>query len=138
MYLIINTIEEKKTVVGLARNEREFWFESAAVDFRQSEQILPLLDKILKKRRIKVSEIKGVIVVSGPGSFSAARSGVIFGNAFGFALNISVVGIKKTEFKNSADLIKQGIKKLKVVKKFKIITPLYDGEPNIGIKKHKS
>lgn len=55
-----------------------------------SQAILPQIVKILKKNRIKISELSGIEVNTGPGSFTGTRVGVAIANALGFALDIAV------------------------------------------------
>jgi len=41
--------------------------------------------------------IKGVIVVKGPGSFTSLRIGVSVANALGYALGVPVAGVEKPD-----------------------------------------
>lgn len=73
---------------------------------------------ILKQLKIKQSELRGIIVFVGPGSFTGLRIGISFANALAYALNIPIYETKKKE-----DL---GLSKPK-----KIATPFYGAEPHI-------
>ena len=55
-----------------------------------SQTLLPLVNKILKKNKIKFANISQIKVNTGPGSFTGTRLGVSVANALGFALNIPV------------------------------------------------
>ena len=59
----------------------------------ESEKLLPTISKLLKRAKKKWSDIKRIIVVNGPGPFSAVRIGVTDANVLGFALKIPVFGI---------------------------------------------
>ena len=64
----------------------------------ESEKLLPTISKLLKRAKKKWSDIKRIIVVNGPGPFSAVRIGVTDANVLGFALKIPVFGISSEKF----------------------------------------
>lgn len=59
-----------------------------------SQVLLPMIDKILKKNNLIVSDLTSIEVNPGPGSFTGTRVGVSVANAIGFALDIPVNGKK--------------------------------------------
>lgn len=75
-----------------------------------SQVLLPMIEKILKKNKLKVSELKAIEVNPGPGSFTGTRVGVAVANALGFALNLPV----------------NGSPRYKAGKKGKIALPIYE------------
>lgn len=87
MKLFIDTSNNQKTIVGLDDNRLE-----KATGPDKSQQVLLLIDKILKSQKKKISEITQIEVVTGPGSFTGLRVGVAVANALAFALKISVNG----------------------------------------------
>ena len=87
MKLYIDTSNNQKTIVGLDDNRLE-----KATGPEKSQQVLMLIDKILKEQKKKISEIIQIEVVTGPGSFTGLRVGVAVANALAFALKISVNG----------------------------------------------
>lgn len=95
------------------------------------DKIVFLIDKILKKNKKMAEGIGGVAVVSGPGSFTAVRSGVVAANMLGNLLQVPVVGVKGEEFKNEKEFLKIGYERMAKVKKGKIVLPAYGKEPNI-------
>ncbi|MFH1226220.1 MAG: tRNA (adenosine(37)-N6)-threonylcarbamoyltransferase complex dimerization subunit type 1 TsaB [bacterium] len=135
MYLFINTASNDKITVALAKAG----FLSAISQparRRQSEKLLPAIAKLLKQNKTSFhppagGNLKGIIVASGPGSFTSLRIGIAVANTLGYCFNLPVVGVKEKE--NSEEMIKEGIKKLKKIKKFKVVLPFYGGEPNITI-----
>jgi hypothetical protein len=127
LVLIINTAFLEKISLILSDG---FAFRKKVVR-AHSDKILFFIDKLLQKNKIKIDDIKGVIAVSGPGSFTAVRLGVTVANTFGFALHVPVADMKLTEFKNDQELIKIGFQQLRKTKVGKIVFPFYGGEPNI-------
>ena len=59
-----------------------------------SQVLLPMIVKILKKNKLKFSELTAIEVNVGPGSFTGTRVGVAVANALGYALNLPVNGKK--------------------------------------------
>lgn len=95
----------------------------------QAEELLPLIDDILKKNKISLDEIKKIQVVNDgdeASSFTALRIGVVTANALGYALGIPVEGTNRKKDK----LVKKNVK-------FSIVEPKYNKGPNITKKKVK-
>lgn len=59
-----------------------------------SQVLLPMIVKILKKNKIKFSDLTAIEVNLGPGSFTGTRVGISVANALGYALNLPVNGKK--------------------------------------------
>ncbi len=112
MELLIDTTQQGKIVFGLfgqnsrllARQEKNFQ--------KISEHLLPELAGFLKKHKVKIKELKKILVNPGPGGFSATRTGVATANALAYALGIPVA-------EWPAGKIKQ------------LILPKYNKKPNI-------
>jgi tRNA A37 threonylcarbamoyltransferase TsaD len=96
----------------------------------QAEKLVPAIDELLKKNKIKLSALTKIIVAPRGGSFTSLRIGVITANALAFALKIpveaeSVVGVDGKK-------IKINTKKFGI---YSLVEPSYEREPNIGISK---
>lgn len=57
-----------------------------------SQVLLPMIIKILKKNKLKFSDLTAIEVNPGPGSFTGTRVGVTVANVLGYVLNIPVNG----------------------------------------------
>lgn len=57
-----------------------------------SQVLLPLIQRLLKKRKLKLSELTSVNINPGPGSFTGLRVGVAVAQSLGFALDLPVNG----------------------------------------------
>ena len=97
----------------------------------RKDVLLLLIDKIFKKNKKEAGKIGGIAVVSGPGSFTAVRSGVVAANLLGSLLKVPVIGLKQEEFKSEIDFLKIGYEKMMKSKGGKIVLPAYGREPNI-------
>lgn len=95
MILHINTKDQKIIRVSLKDNGKVIKSLSKENEFG-SQVLLPLIDNIIKQKKLNYKDLKGIEVEIGPGSFTGLRVGVSLANALGFALNIPVNG-KKVE-----------------------------------------
>lgn len=81
-----------KTTVGLDDD-----FITKLTGFDKSQQVLNLINQILKKNKKTLKEITAIKVETGPGSFTGLRVGLAVANALGWALKIPVNGKKVGE-----------------------------------------
>jgi len=164
MILYIDTSNAEIMTVALGEDGKAVAKRSLKAKYKQAEKLLPAIDMLLKKsiprttfrtRKVvrgkvhRTLDLKGIVVVNGPGPFTALRIGVATANALGYCFKIPVVGIKSTEFNNLDEMIKEGEKRIKKVEnkrskhsigsawsaKQNIVEPEYGQEPNITIKK---
>ncbi len=99
-----------------------------AISYNENYKTAALLEQFLKRSKVRLSEVKKIIVCSGPGSFTGIRVGIALAQAMGFALRIPVVAIKKSA-------VPKDLQKLKTLKNSKHITLHYGAKPNITKKK---
>ena len=62
-----------------------------------SQNIIPLVDCVLKENNLSLHEVDGIACVVGPGSFTGIRIGVSVANAFGFSLSKPLLSINTFE-----------------------------------------
>jgi len=67
-------------------------------------RLMPAIDNILKDAGVKVSDLNGIIVANGPGSYTGLRIGVSTAKAMSWALNIPVISV------SSLSLIARSVK----------------------------
>ena len=90
-----------------------------------SVQLPAAIDKLLKNSNSEYSDLTGIIVYEGPGSFTGLRIGITITNAIAHKLAIPIVGSTGDEW------IELGVEKLKSAKPGSIVMPVYGGEANI-------
>jgi tRNA threonylcarbamoyladenosine biosynthesis protein TsaB len=90
-----------------------------------SVQLPAAIDELLKESDSDYSNLTGIIVYEGPGSFTGLRIGITIANTISHKLNIPIIG------STSEDWIMDGIEKLKSAKSGVIVMPVYGGEANI-------
>ena len=103
--------------------------------YKQSELLLKTINDLLESQSKELADLTGIIVVSGPGAFSALRIGVTTANALAYSLNIPVVGVEVDESTKIEGIWEEGTNLLKNKKKFdmtSVVIPQYGREPNIS------
>jgi tRNA threonylcarbamoyl adenosine modification protein YeaZ len=63
-----------------------------------SEKILETIDEVIQKADIQLSDLKNVVVIKGPGSFTGLRVGIAVANQFAHQLNIPIIGLQTEEW----------------------------------------
>jgi len=133
MFLYINSVQVEGLVLALINNQGQILeFKKIKARYKQSEKLLVKIEKIVGR---KLKNLRGVIVVKGPGSFTALRIGLTTANVLAWSLSIPIVGLELNDGLSDKELIAKGYQQIIKKKKFKIILPLYGQEPNITLKK---
>jgi tRNA threonylcarbamoyladenosine biosynthesis protein TsaB len=91
--LIIDTSSNQEILIGIKIGDREDIIKET-IGQNKAQVALPLIEKILNKHKLKLSDLTNIQVNTGPGSFTGLRVGVAIANTLGYALNISVNGKK--------------------------------------------
>ena len=123
MTLYINTVSAEEILIALNDGKKIVVQKKISAPRRQAEKLLPAIETLLKKQKIKLSQLKKIVVANQGGSFTSLRIGVITANALAYALRIPVEAEPQGQPTNK----KFGI--------YSLVEPLYDREPNIGISK---
>lgn len=87
--LIIDTSDSSQTVVGLEIGSKKYFLKEKTGNLK-SQNLLPLIEKILTKNRLTLKDLTGIKVNTGPGSFTGLRVGISVANALAFSLKIPV------------------------------------------------
>ncbi len=90
-----------------------------------SEELLTKLQEVVAGSGISFQELTGIIIFSGPGSFTSLRIGHTVANALAASLEIPIAGVQ------GDDWLKIGVERLKSAKVGDIALPYYGGEAHI-------
>ncbi len=132
MKLIVSTESNQKFSIGLADASQLIDFELVEKPFMQSELVLKTIDKFFSKYKVSIKNLEEIIVISGPGDFSAVRIGISIANALAYAWNISVKAVESEKnYKSEEKKLKEVLKMSEQIKVSKIAKPVYIAEPNI-------
>ncbi|PIZ00861.1 tRNA (adenosine(37)-N6)-threonylcarbamoyltransferase complex dimerization subunit type 1 TsaB [bacterium (Candidatus Howlettbacteria) CG_4_10_14_0_8_um_filter_40_9] len=129
--------------ISLADDEKVFDEESWEVIRNLSDKLLPNIEKLMAKNKVKPEDLNGVIIYLGPGTYTGLRVGVTVANAFAYSLDIPIAGVKGKSFGNEKfivselkpidleKLLAKG-KKILANKSEKSVAPFYGKKPNVG------
>ncbi len=131
MILYINTCERDKIELALI-SKQDVFLLNKNIGNKQSENLLELLNKFLKSKKIKLDKLGKIIVNTGPGSFTSVRIGVVLANTLSFSLKIPVVGISNRVLSTNKDFFE--ISNLEPESEF--VKPYYYKDANITNSKH--
>jgi len=92
MKLYLDTRNNRKTIVKLGK---DFLEKPTGPD--KSQQVLGLINQILKKNKKTLKDLTEIKVETGPGSFTGLRVGISVANALGWALKIPINNKKTGE-----------------------------------------
>lgn len=88
MILFIDTHSELITI-GLKIKDKLYVKEQESLS-SHSIYTVPMIEEILKENNVEAKDIKKIIVVSGPGSFTGIRIGLSIAKTMAYALNIEI------------------------------------------------
>lgn len=129
MVLFINTNTTNNDAVEIVLKRRDgsvLASKKFKARFKQTEKLLPAIEKLLKVKKLRLSDIKKIEVANSGGSFTSLRIGVVTANALAYALKIPVAANHGT-----SEIVRSGRRS------FKIVEPIYGREPEITVKKIK-
>ena len=94
--LIIDTSNSQETIVGLKIDGKKHFLKGKS-KILKAQNVLPLIEKILKKHKLKPTDLTAIEVNTGPGSFTGLRVGIAVANTFAWVLRVPVNGKKVGE-----------------------------------------
>lgn len=100
MILIINNNSQNNIYLALAQDKKIISEKNIASGFFKGENLLKLTDKLLKRRKKKVKDIKAIVVNQGPGSFTSLRMTMLLANTWAYVNKIPIYGFKAEDFFN--------------------------------------
>lgn len=92
MILYIDT-SKPETKIALYNKSQLVAEKTWLSDKNQSEELLSEIEKILKRNKIKKSDLKKILIVNGPGSYTGLRVGLSTANMLAYSLGIEIIGI---------------------------------------------
>lgn len=92
----IDTSNNKEVVVSLKINGKED-VRKQVPDHRKAQVVLPMVETLLKEHKLELSDLTGIEVHPGPGSFTGLRVGIAIANTLGLLLKVPVNGKKVGE-----------------------------------------
>jgi tRNA threonylcarbamoyladenosine biosynthesis protein TsaB len=130
MILTIHTTGMTSSIGLIDANGKELDAKTWESGRDLSDQLLAEIKHLIEEQGSQLSDLTGIIIFSGPGSFTSLRIGHTVANALADGLNIAVVGAM------GEDWVKDGLAELKVSSTKEPALPFYGAEANITKPKH--
>jgi tRNA threonylcarbamoyladenosine biosynthesis protein TsaB len=124
-YLCINS-SSSDCVIALFGNDQEISYISWNAHRTLADEIFIKIEQLLNTANLSYDDIDGLVIYSGPGSFTGLRISHTVFNTLAYSLHIPIVG------SDSHEWIQQGIKRLQKNENDKIAVPVYGGLANIS------
>jgi hypothetical protein len=123
-YLLIDTTPDLSVRFGCADEKKIMLQTTKKITRENRSNVLKLFVAFLKIARIRGSQIQGVFVVGGSGSFTAVRTGIAIAQTYAMVNNIPIAGVSEDVWHDHV----QFIKKLRLGT---VIKPKYGRPPSI-------
>lgn len=94
-------------------------------DRRLAKELLGQLEKFLQENNLTFDELSGLIVFSGPGSFTGLRIGATVANTLAYSLGIPIIGANGEAWQS------KGLNRLRAGENDKTVKLDYGQEPHI-------
>lgn len=88
MILFIDTHAELITVA--LKTDKELFIKTQESEYSHSIYTMPMIQSIFKDNNLNVRDLKKIIVVNGPGSFTGIRIGLSIAKTMAYALKIEI------------------------------------------------
>lgn len=133
MFIVIDTTNSTIIQLACKFSDDQVYTKIIPVQRNQQEVLLTQVQHLCVGAGGSIAEIAGVGVVTGPGSFSSLRIGVIAGQGLAYALGVPCVGLQRTKDDESIEQL--CIALIELASQQKILTPMeliYTQPPSIG------
>lgn len=131
MILVVQTNISGTLYLWIVKGQEEIFSYTKKIIWHGSDKALIFVNEILQKNKISLNHIRQIIVVRGPGGFTAVRTGLIIANTVSNELHIPLLGVV-----SKVPLTKTKILGfLKRPARLQTVRPWYGKSPNISVPK---
>ena len=130
--MIILTIRTDKpeAEIGLFDGDKKLAYSTWEAHRQLAETIHVRIQELLGSQGKQLSDLQGIVVFQGPGSFTGLRIGISVANAFAYGLGIPLVAT------HGQGWLKQGSQQLVGGQDDGPVLPKYGSPPHITLPKH--
>jgi tRNA threonylcarbamoyladenosine biosynthesis protein TsaB len=130
MLILTIRTDKPEAEIGLFEDNKQLVYLTWQAHRQLAETIHLKLCEMLKSENHTLSDLEGIVVFQGPGSFTGLRISLSAANALADSLQIPIVG------QVDKDWAQQGITRLRKGDNDRIIIPEYGALPHITQPKH--
>ena len=103
MILFIDTHDSLITIA--LKNDSKIYVKTKESEYSHSIYVMPMIEEIFTENNLNIKNLKQIIVVNGPGSFTGIRIGLSIAKTIAYALNIKINTISSlTAYLVSSDI----------------------------------
>ena len=88
MILFIDTHDSLITIA--LKNKKDLFVKTQESEYSHSVFTMPMIESIFKENNLDVHDLKKIIVINGPGSFTGIRIGLSIAKTMAYALKIDI------------------------------------------------
>lgn len=136
MILLIDTTTPERIWIALAVNGKKRAQSSRRVSFHESERLLGMIDHLLKRAHTPLRSMRGIVVRTGRGSFTAVRLAVTVANTLGWTLHIPVIALDRREGQDQQAFLKTATTAISGNAGFMPVQAQYERPPTISRPSH--
>lgn len=118
--------DKPEAEIGLYDDDKQVAYITWEAHRQLAETIHKKIVMLLEERAVDLSDLEGVIVFEGPGSFTGLRIGITVGNALAYSLNIPIVGVQTED-----TWIERGLQRLTDGENQQRVIPFYGAPVHI-------
>lgn len=111
--LIIDSASGAAMHIGLSSDAEAISYLEIQERLQYSEMIFKMIDQLLRKEGMQIDALGGIIISTGPGSFTGLRVGMAAAKGLATALNIPLVGV--SIFKAAREKLSQKYERIAVI-----------------------
>ena len=111
MNLFINTIAKISSIILFDINREIKYRENFEIKWNESSLLIPTIDSFLKKNNLNYFDIKNIVLVNWPWSFTWVRTVVLAINTINYISNNSVTPISYFELFDNYPIVKSSSKR---------------------------
>ncbi len=117
MNLFIDTISKKSTMILFNDSRNIIKQEYFEINGNESSLLIPNIDKFIKQNNLDYKNIKNIVIVNWPGSFTWVRTAVLAVNTINFITDNYITAINYFDQYNDYPIIKTSSRRDSFVKK---------------------
>jgi tRNA threonylcarbamoyladenosine biosynthesis protein TsaB len=128
MIILTLRTDKPEAEIGLFDDQKQLAYVTWQAHRQLAETLHQKINQTLAANHKTFGDVGGIVVFSGPGSFTGLRIGVSVANALAYSLNCPVVGVKDAD-------VKTGITRLLSGGSDKMVLPEYGSPVHITTQK---
>jgi tRNA threonylcarbamoyladenosine biosynthesis protein TsaB len=121
MLILTLRTDKPQSEIGLYDDQKQLSYKAWEAHRQLAETLHSMVANLLQFEDRQWSDLEGIVVYRGPGSYTGLRIGISVANALAGSLEIPVVGVQRE------DWLKTGVEELLKGKSHKIVLPQYGG-----------